>query len=203
MECCGDQDVGLFQHTATRRWLRSINYVRNFSGNVSTHSHPKVAAFDCLIALLAQALFQHTATRRWLQFHFLRVWRCAFRFNTQPKVAAKQCRTPVRQFCRFNTQPPEGGCKLNINQIAELVGFNTQPPEGGCRSARSQGILASGFNTQPPEGGCPIMDQVKQELLMFQHTATRRWLHTKILLSFLLIKFQHTATRRWLQQPKI
>ena len=33
---------------------------------VSTHSHPKVAAIHSLIAKRARFEFQHTATRRWL-----------------------------------------------------------------------------------------------------------------------------------------
>ena len=101
---------GWFQHTATRRWLRGspfiCAYYNSFNtqppeggcvpglsiGNVvygvSTHSHPKVAAFVYIgnkrrvyvsthshpkVAASSRAVarralsFQHTATRRWLQ----------------------------------------------------------------------------------------------------------------------------------------
>ena len=56
----------MFQHTATRRWLRGISVIDSIFRNVSTHSHPKVAA-NCAFLLNFQRLFQHTATRRWLQ----------------------------------------------------------------------------------------------------------------------------------------
>ena len=32
----------------------------------------------------------------------------------------------------FNTQPPEGGCRLTNRSLIANAGFNTQPPEGGC-----------------------------------------------------------------------
>ena len=38
---------------------------------------------------------------------------------------------------------------------------------------------------------------------MFQHTATRRWLHGGINGDYPEIKFQHTATRRWLHAGNI
>ena len=55
----------------------------------------------------------------------------------------------------FNTQPPEGGCKLSQNIVNEVIdSFNTQPPEGGCVAYDDDGNEIDGFNTQPPEGGC-------------------------------------------------
>ena len=56
--------------------------------------------------------FQHTATRRWLQ------GRSSFlRFDES-----------------FNTQPPEGGCRIQIVIPPVVDSFNTQPPEGGCKT---------------------------------------------------------------------
>ena len=85
--CYAHYAVG-FQHTATRRWLRAIIKRIDITTNVSTHSHPKVAANSnapalyqrkvsthshpkvaAIIVKLATNLmlkFQHTATRRWL-----------------------------------------------------------------------------------------------------------------------------------------
>ena len=57
--------LGQFQHTATRRWLRTDFEKGAQILKVSTHSHPKVAAMDCLLNHL-DFEFQHTATRRWL-----------------------------------------------------------------------------------------------------------------------------------------
>ena len=42
--------VDVFQHTATRRWLRRYDRLSILlRGFVSTHSHPKVAAFNVFI----------------------------------------------------------------------------------------------------------------------------------------------------------
>ena len=54
-----------FQHTATRRWLLSSLEKPAPVQEVSTHSHPKVAATDD-IKTATRLTFQHTATRRWL-----------------------------------------------------------------------------------------------------------------------------------------
>ena len=32
------------------------------------------------------------------------------------------------------------------------------------------------FNTQPPEGGCMVKSVLEMLIVLFQHTATRRWL---------------------------
>ena len=58
--------------------------------------------------------------------------------------------------------------------------FNTQPPEGGCLSKRLCGYKFTSFNTQPPEGGCQQIEQTHLIVKRFQHTATRRWLHSRL-----------------------
>ena len=58
-------DDYLFQHTATRRWLRMEKKIKRRGNRVSTHSHPKVAA-SAGITTGFELEFQHTATRRWL-----------------------------------------------------------------------------------------------------------------------------------------
>ena len=125
----------MFQHTATRRWLQIQEQNLLSLIDVSTHSHPKVAATinqvikqeilcfntqppegGCLTVAQFSATglkFQHTATRRWL---------------------------------------PSG----HKNAIPNHSSFNTQPPEGGCISRWRSKLLLSSFNTQPPEGGCKI-----------------------------------------------
>ena len=122
----------LFQHTATRRWLPTTHTQKPCLNLVSTHSHPKVAAFDDGKVEIYTA-FQHTATRRWLQTksNWLNGGG-SVSTHSHPKVAAyeKMCRILARH--RFNTQPPEGGC---------------------CHSLH--------------------LDRLK---MVFQHTATRRWL---------------------------
>ena len=99
-----------FQHTATRRWLLGLVRLDLAPIKVSTHSHPKVAA-EMNKALYGQ---QQVST------------------HSHPKVAAYDCQEKRRGYESFNTQPPEGGCKLNEFQDWLMSGFNTQPPEGGC-----------------------------------------------------------------------
>ena len=101
-----------FQHTATRRWLppplkprsdpKSFNTQPPEGGclhhvemthalfSVSTHSHPKVAAFLISNNYNFNFAFQHTATRRWL--HGCRLLRSIWQkvsTHSHPKVAAK------------------------------------------------------------------------------------------------------------------
>ena len=118
-----------FQHTATRRWL-PLDYAKSSKNlQVSTHSHPKVAAIEFIKELPTDdsfntqppeggcvpmyhvvkvlAWFQHTATRRWL-----------------PSGKTHRYRLDV---C-FNTQPPEGGClSKNPGPCAGCVSTHSHP----------------------------------------------------------------------------
>ena len=99
-----------FQHTATRRWLPTVNTFGFRTVMVSTHSRPKAAA--------------------------KRVWhlaRLVAGFNTQPpEGGCLLIWLPFFSFQRFNTQPPEGSCLRNVKYAIVNMCFNTQPPEGGC-----------------------------------------------------------------------
>ena len=85
----------MFQHTATRRWLRLISVVSLRARKVSTHSHPKVAAVSLSRRSRTNRLFQHTATRRWLpQVGFLITKDFDVSTHSHPKVAAQDlCKT--------------------------------------------------------------------------------------------------------------
>ena len=99
-----------FQHTATRRWLRTNKKMHN--------------------VLL---MFQHTATRRWLQPVKYNIdGEPSVSTHSHPKVAAVRFRIDIMYCTCFNTQPPEGGCIGTVLALAPIHGFNTQPPEGGC-----------------------------------------------------------------------
>ena len=55
------------------------------------------------------------------------------------------------------------------------------------------------FNTQPPEGGWILRPVPSTFDIVFQHTATRRWLGgVREAERGGKREFQHTATRRWL-----
>ena len=64
----------MFQHTATRRWLPANSDLRDSGSIVSTHSHPKVAAYY-------QALGEHKAE---------------VSTHSHPKVAAKKLTALLR-----------------------------------------------------------------------------------------------------------
>ena len=125
--------------------------------------------------------FQHTATRRWLGRKAIR------KTQTQPFQHTATRRWLGRHAHRRHPKD----------------GFNTQPPEGGWRRVRSSRAETGCFNTQPPEGGWIPQREKFIPVIMFQHTATRRWLEVEADIAWMRRMFQHTATRRWLvRAPK-
>ena len=92
--------VQLFQHTATRRWLLRLDLLWLFYLHVSTHSHPKVAAFTGINR--DKTIYVST--------------------HSHPKVAAAFFILVGTMPASFNTQPPEGGCSLHkkARQISKL-----------------------------------------------------------------------------------
>ena len=77
--------------------------------------------------------FQHTATRRWLlETKTVTFTVGAVSTHSHPKVAANDRRHCGKAPRCFNTQPPEGGCAIDVDELILLISFNTQPPEGGC-----------------------------------------------------------------------
>ena len=187
---------------------------------VSTHSHPKVAA----ILMMKDSYSSMVST------------------HSHPKVAAVIAANDNFSQTGFNTQPPEGGCQAAQALVGGIVGFNTQPPEGGCLLRLQQVIPASMFQHTATRRWLQSVSPTLNALGKFQHTATRRWLlgygdkgsetllvsthshpkvaapplcisttffvsthsHPKVaatassLPSSSLSVFQHTATRRWL-----
>ena len=101
-----------------------------FTGTVSTHSRPKAAADDRHLCR-SRLPFQHTAARRRLQ---IRRNRATLSFG-------------------FNTQPPEGGCKVDVKSDIELL-FQHTAARRRLRVRTCSRLPTPCFNTQPPEGGC-------------------------------------------------
>ena len=136
----------------------NFNSVVPTDAGVSTHSHPKVAAFNSSkISLTLGSFntqppeggckanadvsidglkFQHTATRRWLPGQGIQKGvAISVSTHSHPKVAASiNDTTASNRTVGFNTQPPEGGCTHSIGENQMNKSFNTQPPEGGCKS---------------------------------------------------------------------
>ena len=165
----------MFQHTATRRWLRFTIKKSLKKKSVSTHSHPKVAASQLMPMLSKDSVsthshpkvaaihnkkgalicgFQHTATRRWLQAQVL-LYATTSRFQ----------HTATRRWL-----------PRLINLLHNLSTVST--------------------HSHPKVAAWTVNQKTHQP--KFQHTATRRWLPMQRQVLSPPITFQHTATRRWL-----
>ena len=96
--------------------------------------------------------------------------------HSHPKVAGWASLHGIRQFQRFNTQPPEGGWScINCGRFKATC-FNTQPPEGGWAQHRHLLCEFGGVSTHShPKVAGPTMP-ADMATCSFQHTATRRWL---------------------------
>ena len=75
---------------------------------VSTHSHPKVAAYMRLMPILHYQ-FQHTATRRWLLLQHHNSAQLDWFQHTATRRWLRRHQRRQHPTHRFNTQPPEGG----------------------------------------------------------------------------------------------
>ena len=167
-----------FQHTATRRWLRSSSRSHLVFGIVSTHSHPKVAAPAALYCRTPHAPFQHTATRRWLQGGFLHV---------------------SQFFLRFNTQPPEGGCACSAANSRLSWSFQHTATRRWLPAGGVPAHIGAHVSTHShPKVAAVLQRQPVLEQVVSTHS------HPKVAatcttFSISPAKFQHTATRRWLR----
>ena len=72
---------------------------------------------------------------------------------------------------------------IDCQREQEKYGFNTQPPEGGWFHISQITFRRVSFNTQPPEGGWNHLAIVSRGRAGFQHTAARRRLGPKRILS--------------------
>ena len=112
----------VFQHTATRRWLRQNDEIKLIVDGFNTQP-PEGGCAELRNGLWLGIEFQHTATRRWLRFmrSFLMT---ATLFQHTATRRWLRFKLPDKNFCgySFNTQPPEGGCPAR----AALDPFNFQ-----------------------------------------------------------------------------
>ena len=140
--------------------------------------------------------------------------------HSRPKAAAFNVLSGCFSNRRFNTQPPEGGCKSASTLAFAIVGFNTQPPEGGCAPVARERTATTAVSTHSHPKVAASCHRMNPLSYVFQHTATRRWLqllsdlprkrqrvsthsHPKVAAGTIIqfasnALFQHTATRRWL-----
>ena len=122
---------------------------------VSTHSHPKVAATGGVMRATGHTAFQHTATRRWLRLiEYVQSWAVEFQH------------TATRRWL------PLANVKSKQNGIVSTHSH----PKVAAKSGDILFLSGFSFNTQPPEGGCYAHFGADGLAKLFQHTATRRWL---------------------------
>ena len=148
----GSATEPMFQHTAARRRLVLLHTLYFDLRSVSTHSRPKAAGKVLYHYVLNESVSTHS----------------------RPKAAG-----PIAspQACNHGRFQHTAARRRLGNRRRRYVGrccFNTQPPEGGWRLERKQADDLSSFNTQPPEGGWVTHWAVTAEANMFQHTAARR-----------------------------
>ena len=144
--------------------------------DVSTHSHPKVAAKVTLREKAAKDVSTHSHPKVAAFYKLSMCLKIAVSTHSHPKVAAPYLKVQ-RLISSVSTHShPKVAAFRSTKGYFYCTCFNTQPPEGGCRLFQIWQWLLWCFNTQPPEGGCDCLAVVEHQLITFQHTATRRWL---------------------------
>ena len=103
----------LFQHTATRRWLPVACGALWVFYEVSTHSHPKVAAATWIKFINFDKVSTHSHPKVAAQELNKLNENLAVSTHSHPKVAALFVKLRNTLSSSFNTQPPEGGCQIH------------------------------------------------------------------------------------------
>ena len=98
---------------------------------------------------------------------------------------------------RFNTQPPEGGCRYAATgRRCHLVSTHSRPK--AAARLMSNRILNCCFNTQPPEGGCAYALAAGCPRLVSTHSRPKAAVVKRTVILYNRL-FQHTAARRRLR----
>ena len=141
-----------FQHTAARRRLQRAVAAATLAQLVSTHSRPKAAAAMSHLDRPAVVVSTHS----------------------RPKAAA--CRRQARHGNTFQFQHTAARRRLRGAPWLRTQGgrFNTQPPEGGCRCSCSFVAPALTFQHTAARRRLRLLPPVNIAGGLFQHTAARR-----------------------------
>ena len=143
-----------FQYTAARRRLLEAQKKKGKNSIVSIHSRPKAAAVNIHYLIVYIIVSIHSRPKAAAFDNMEDEAFIGVSIHSRPKAAAGRVYHLLRNLQRFNTQPPEGGCRCEQRLVTTFARFNTQPPEGGCNNERRHCNAKYCFNTQPPEGGC-------------------------------------------------
>ena len=111
----GDFNITLFQHTATRRWLRLNKLIQKIS---QAFQHTATRRWLPMLGVVRQVdgLFQHTATRRWLLLTFgLGTTDAVVSTHSHPKVAAQSPLPPLhRHAVSTHSHPKVAACFCRV-----------------------------------------------------------------------------------------
>ena len=154
-------------------WVSEANRPRTSSA-VSTHSRPKAAGVVRLLPLTSANAFQHTAARRRLVLpSFQAKRRKQFQHTAARRRLGPVCRQ-YRQLQRFQHTAARRRLACRLTDSISQGSFNTQPPEGGWRINSCTSAFGHKFQHTAARRR---LDGVRFGLptgLMFQHTAARR-----------------------------
>ena len=145
----------MFQHTAARRRLLFKQSERVARWAVSTHSRPKAAAQLVGKILNGSVVSTHSRPKAAATVIVNVAIDNLVSTHSRPKAAAGHHKSSCRVGKSFNTQPPEGGCAMYINDDVQYMRVSTHSrPKAAATIAIITRRFTLSFNTQPPEGGC-------------------------------------------------
>ena len=121
--------VKKFQHTATRRWLPVPILNPSLITFVSTHSHPKVAAWRSFSITFYYIVSTHSHPKVAAKLKKRKKIGSRVSTHSHPKVAANLKPLWKNVLNGFNTQPPEGGCVQRLkNPLLNSLWFQHTAP---------------------------------------------------------------------------
>ena len=101
----------------------------------------------------------------------------------------------------FNTQPPEGGCRVGVVGVLGWVVSTHSRPKAAASCRASDYRNTPCFNTQPPEGGCGWPLSCTGSVTVSTHSRPKAAAYS-LKIHYHLRKFQHTAARRRLKNSR-
>ena len=187
----------MFQYTAARRRLDCCCRWYGFGGYCFNTQPPEGGWPKPNSCLAFVQRFQHTAARRRLVPNRpFPAKRRAVSTHSRPK-AAGLAESPIRSLRAVSThsRPKAAGVRNRGHTATGTVSTHSRPKAAGG-IIRIHRTNPRSFNTQPPEGGWVRYEQTITRKLLFQHTAARRRLASRLTRRGRATTFQHTAARR-------
>ena len=213
-----------FQHTATRRWLQMLEYNHNhWITQVSTHSHPKVAAsksYWCLWATccfntqppeggctdysgqkIEPKKFQHTATRRWLPTSR----QCETESGMFQHTATRRWLQYSKETYRLNggvsthSHPKVAAMHLFFPKVRHIVSTHSHPKVAALNKIDLRRAYEVSTHSHPKVAAY-ILDRHSLFQISFNTQPPEGGCGEWYIYHSFIWLFQHTATRRWLRE---